>query len=369
MSTVVILGAGQIGTAFNYLLSERIKSDTAKNVFPLTTPFANFKVELWDAVARAGVTHRIDLLQSSTEDIAAALKKVSASHVINTLPFFLNEKVGQAAHDAGCNYIDFTEDDVMAEKVQAIFKDGGLTCAVKCGLAPGYINYLGAHMARLLHRPESLLLCVGALPRHVQAPADLPHKNYNLTWSVDGLVNEYIRPCRVRAGGQVQTVPALTGQCNIFIDGVQFEAAHTSGGIGSLVDDLTHVPDIRYKTLRYPHHYDYIKSIIETHAADHESIKRQFLNDFPYTSSDVIVVYAEVVGRNEDGVLRREVFADRFYGIDGALTAIQTTTAGGGLTILEMMLTGHLSGIVKHTDVDWSSFINTSTASLIYNRR
>jgi saccharopine dehydrogenase-like NADP-dependent oxidoreductase len=362
---VVVLGAGQIGRAIRYILN--------------SGAFTNeFDVHCWDKedVVECGwmkiTTDVVDFEKIDPVSLRLKLEEVHADYVMNALPFHLNINVATAACQAGCNYIDFTEDDVMAATVAGIYANRpDLHCAPKCGLAPGYINYLGHTLVGEIEKPESLTIMVGALPRHTRGA--IPRDNYNLSWSVDGLVNEYIRPCRIRWNGEVREVPALGGQETVRIDGVEYECAMTSGGVGSLVDDLK-VPNVMYKTLRYPGHYDYVRKAVQRHGGDFVRLKAEFLKVFPFCDLDVIVVYAEARGTSE-GRLVKKVVANRFIGVDN-LSAIQSTTAGGGVAVLELMVKSRVKinptnilkpGLIKHTDINLYQFNNTRAGSYFYH--
>lgn len=375
MNNIVIIGAGQIGSAAYKLINERTRVKNAPmtlgdviSTYKLADQtFTDANVYLWDLVLRENVSHVVDVQSIDVAGLTLKLRAVQATHIINAMPFMHNEKIALAARDAGCSYIDFTEDDKMAACVQTIYSSAPhLTCAVKCGLAPGFINYVGHDLAKRIDKPTELMISVGALPRAVASSLD-GAGNYNLSWSVDGLVNEYIRPCSVRMNGKELQISPLTGMQEVIIDGVKYEAAFTSGGIGSLVKELRHIPNVYYKTLRYPGHYAYVKEVVDRHAGEFAPIKKEFLNTFPFCKDDVIVVYAECIGKMNDGTLRKETFAQRFYGAND-LSAIQRTTAGGGVTILELMLKGRLSGMVDHKDIPLGMFRNTETAATTYSR-
>lgn len=359
MTTVAILGAGKIGSAVYKILS-------TTHVYP----YSNARCLVFDANEKSvkdlnpvsGVV--VDFFNEEVDAIAEHFIQSGITHVINALPFFLNEKVAKASAQARCSYIDFTEDDVMADKVQEIYKDTGLNCAVKCGLAPGFINYVGYSLVKELDETKDLTICVGALPRTVSFSPFYPELAYNLTWSVDGLVNEYIRPCRVKTAGEEREILPLRGLTTVILDGTNYEAAYTSGGVGSLVRDLKDVPNVCYKTIRYPGHYGYVSRIIDKHKGDFDAIKKKFQEIFPTTDDDVIVVYAEAIGKL-DGQLTRKTFYNKFYGVD-SLTGIQATTAGSGVAILELMLTEDLNGIINHTDVSLAAFKNTTAFKKCY---
>jgi saccharopine dehydrogenase-like NADP-dependent oxidoreductase len=368
MTKVAIFGAGQIGRAVFQILMNLRHTTSEYN------PYYNISAFVIDANQHSliklpyGNHESIDLTNSSVEDLSKFLQEKKVTHVVNALPFFLNEKVASAAAASKCSYIDFTEDDVMADKVQEIYKGTGLDCAVKCGLAPGFINYVGYNLVDIIDTPDSLMISVGALPRTVSYNIDSPEDSYNLTWSVDGLVNEYIRPCRVRKNGKEQEVAALEGLIKVVLDGDEYEAAYTSGGIGSLVRDLTNVPNVHYMTLRYPGHYNYIKSMVNYTSGDFDKLREIFLNKFPFTDDDIIVVYANALGKDKDGTKIRRTYSNKFYGTDD-LTGIQSTTAGSGVAILELMLSGHLKGIINHSDVNLGRFVETEAFKKYYKTK
>jgi len=356
---VAILGAGQIGRAFYKILSDlspksgqrtSIYSDV--DAFVIDSNRENIEKLVY------GNHILLDLQTSTVQEIAQILTEQQVTHVINALPFSLNEKTASAAVAANCSYIDFTEDDVMADKVQKLFLGTNLNCAVKCGLAPGFINYIGYDLVGKIDTPDSLMISVGALPRNVSYDISHPEHSYNLTWSVDGLVNEYIRPCRIRRNGELMEVPALSNLTKVVLDGVEYEAAYTSGGIGNLARDLMNVPNVSYMTLRYPGHFGYVKEAIKETNNNFIKLRYTFLEKFPFTDDDVIIVYGTVTGKDKNGTLTRRSYSNRFYGVDG-LTGIQATTAGSGVAILELMLEGKLQGVINHRTVSLTDFIST----------
>lgn len=361
MTKVAVLGAGQIGRAV-YKIITTLREET--------TTFSNIDAFVIDSShdnifdLQYGSHYVLDLNNSDVSELAKLLVDQKVTHVINALPFFLNEKAAIASVSAKCHYIDFTEDDVMADKVQSIFKDTDLSCATKCGLAPGFVNYIGYDLVKKLEVPDSLMVSVGALPRMVSFGHNQPEHSYNLSWSVDGLVNEYIRPCRIRKNGVEQEVAPLGNQTKVILDGIEYEAAYTSGGIGSLTKDLENVPNVCYMTLRYPGHYRFVKSVVQEKLNNFDEIKKVFLKKFPFTDDDVIVVYANLIGKNK-GKLSRVSYYNKFYGTDG-LTGIQSTTAGAGVAILELLMNNRISGIINHSNVDIDEFCDTHSFKKYY---
>lgn len=367
MKYVVVFGAGQIGRAVHKMIldlwpHQGMNTENCVNSILVDSSQANLDLNKTGG-CRDNIL--IDLQAATHDEIVKLLQDEKAEFVINALPFSFNEKVATAAAAAKCHYIDFTEDDVMADKVQKIYEGTELTCAVKCGLAPGFINYIGYDLVGKIDTPDSLMISVGALPRTVSYDLLHPENSYNLTWSVDGLVNEYIRPCRVRKNGEVTEIAALGGLTKVILDGVEYEAAYTSGGVGSLARDLVNVPNVCYMTLRYPGHYRYIREVVQETRANFKKLRALFLQKFPFTDDDVIVVYATVTGLDASGALTRRAYSNRFYGVDG-FTAIQSTTAGSGVAMLELILTGIVQGIVDHPSVPLPDFMDTNAVHRYY---
>jgi len=366
---VAILGAGQIGRAVYKIIADLVPGPLDDQLsFPEVEAFVIDSSE--DNIRALGYgTHIVeDLASASVKAISDILVEQKVTHVINALPFTFNEKVASAAALANCSYIDFTEDDIMADKVQKIYKGTELDCAVKCGLAPGFINYIGYDLVGKIDTPDSLMISVGALPRNVSFDVNHPESSYNLSWSVDGLVNEYIRPCRIRRNGELMEVPALGNLTTVVLDGIEYEAAYTSGGVGSLARDLAHVPNVAYMTLRYPGHYRYIRAVVQELHASFDKIKKLFQDKFPYTDDDVIVVYANALGKDKNGNTVRRSYSNKFYGTNG-LTGIQSTTASAGVAMLELMLASKVKGIINQTDVLLNDFTSTRAFKSYYITR
>ncbi|MFV9924501.1 MAG: hypothetical protein AB8U93_01780 [Francisella endosymbiont of Hyalomma scupense] len=71
----------------------------------------------------------------------------------------------------------------------------------------------------------------GALPLNV-----LNTLQYGLTWSTEGLINEYAKQCEAIVDGEKRTLAALADIEEIKIDGFTYKAFNTSGGISSMIE-------------------------------------------------------------------------------------------------------------------------------------
>jgi saccharopine dehydrogenase-like NADP-dependent oxidoreductase len=114
-------------------------------------------------------------------------------------------------------------------------------------------------LAKKFDSLQNLHLRVGALPTY---PSN--QLKYNLTWSTDGLINEYCNPCEAIVEGQLVQVPPLEELDNFSLDGVDYEAFNTSGGLGTLCDTLAgKVCNLHYRSVRYPGHRDIMKMLLQ----------------------------------------------------------------------------------------------------------
>ena len=153
--------------------------------------------------------------------------------MISAAPFQVTTGIAEAAVAAGAHYFDLTEDVTSARAVRRLAADARSVLMPQCGLAPGFVSVVASSLAASFDKLRSVSLRVGALP---QFPSNA--LKYNLTWSTDGLINEYCNPCEAIVDGELRQVPALEELEALSFDGVAYEAFNTSGGLGSLCDTL-----------------------------------------------------------------------------------------------------------------------------------
>ena len=195
---------------------------------------------------------------------------------------------------------------------------------------------------------------VGALPVY---PTNA--LKYNLTWSTDGLINEYCNPCEAIIDSRLHETLALEEVEAFSLDGVAYEAFNTSGGLGTLCETLEgRVENLNYKTVRYPGHRDIVKMLIrDLRLGQRREILKDVLEEsVPMTHQDVVLVFVTVSGMR-DGRLTQESFAKKIYSktIGGKLySAIQVTTAAGICAMVDMMREGALpkQGFVRQEEAD-----------------
>ncbi|HYG45288.1 MAG TPA: saccharopine dehydrogenase C-terminal domain-containing protein, partial [Bordetella sp.] len=262
--------------------------------------------------------------------------------VLNALPFHHAVAVAGLCARQGVHYFDLTEDVASTHAIDALAQDARAVLMPQCGLAPGFIGIVGNDLARRFDSLLDLRMRVGALPRY---PTNA--LRYNLTWSTEGLINEYCNPCEAIADGQLASVAPLEGYETFALDGVEYEALNTSGGLGTLPRTLAgKARNVDYKSIRYPGHCAIMKLLLnDLRLRDRRELLQDILeNAIPATGQDVIVILAAASGYRH-GQLLQESYSTRIYGdtVDGhALSAIQRSTAAGICTALDLVAQGTL---------------------------
>ncbi|MFI5356490.1 MAG: saccharopine dehydrogenase family protein [Opitutales bacterium] len=290
--------------------------------------------------------------------------------IVSAAPYFLNRAIAQAGADAGVSYFDLTEDVETTRFVRALAarKGNRATFMPQCGLAPGAINIVGGSLAGSLTAVRQCKLRVGALPDNTTNLM-----KYYLSWSTAGLINEY---CQVGEalyrGAQVTTMP-LDGLERINIDGTEYEAFNTSGGVATMCETFAgKVQELNYKTMRYPGHRDLMRFLLHdlNLAPRQELVTQIFDQEVALTESDVVIFYVSVVGHDREGRLKQRSFLKKIRGatVQGRrLNAIQLTTAAGLSAVLELFARRRLGpGFVKQESVALPDFLGTKWGARVY---
>jgi saccharopine dehydrogenase-like NADP-dependent oxidoreductase len=351
MRRVLLLGAGKIGRMIARFLMDSgdydlLVGDVSEVALERIAKLTGAKTRVIDAGNPAA--------------LASAMKGYST--VISALSFHHNPTVARAALKNGLSYFDLTEDVATSDAVAEIAESAadGQIFMPQCGLAPGFISIVANDLIKWFERIETVKMRVGALP---QFPTG--ELKYNLTWSTDGLINEYCNPCEaIHAGRKIDVLP-LEGLENFSLDGVRYEAFNTSGGLGTMCDTLVgQVRELNYKTVRYVGHRDLMKVLVdELRLSQHrEQFKEILERAVPVTFQDVVVTFCTVTGLRK-GLLVQKSDARKIYHQqigDELWSAIQITTAAGICAVLDLHVAGRLPrrGLVKQEQVTMEDFLS-----------
>jgi saccharopine dehydrogenase-like NADP-dependent oxidoreductase len=348
MKDVAVIGAGKIGSTVAQLLAAT----------------GDYSVTLVDRSAEVLATRdRDERVHAVSVDVEDSLKLVELLNgkfaVLNAAPFHLTTVIAEAALAARTHYLDLTEDVASTHRVKALAANAPVAFIPQCGLAPGFVSIVAFDMAKRFETLDSVRLRVGALPQY---PSNA--LNYNLTWSTDGVINEYCEPCEAIVNGVRRDVPPLEEKEEFSLDGVTYEAFNTSGGLGTLADTLEgKVRNLNYRTIRYPGHAAIMRALLnDLRLRDRREVLKDILEHaVPTTLQDVVIIFVTVSGRIH-GKLVQETYANKIYSreVEGrTLSAIQITTAAAICTVLDLLAGGELppKGFIRQEDIPLKVFL------------
>jgi|WetSurMetagenome_2_1015567.scaffolds.fasta_scaffold51102_3 lysine 6-dehydrogenase len=339
----LVLGAGMMGSAAAFDLAnaapdvEVILSDinlqkatrAAKTIGSNVTPM------------RVDVNNHADLVKAMT----------GCSAIISAVTYSVNVQITRAAIEAGVHLCDLGgNNDVVRRQIglDSDAKARGITVLPNCGLAPGLINILAVSGSKQFDEIDSIHLRVGGLPQNPRPPL-----NYQIVFSVEGLINEYVEPAEVIRDGQIKRIDSMAE-----LEAIRFpepfgelEAFNTSGGLSTLTQYFSgKVKNLDYKTIRYKGHCERIQTLLDLGFATSEpmmvggSVKtnREFFADLlrkklDFGDKDVVLARATITGTS--GAAQKSLayeFVD-YFDEKTSITAMMRTTAYP-TTIIAMML-------------------------------
>ena len=350
ISKVCVLGAGKIGGAIARLLHYSGRYDVVVGDVSAAA-LSKLSMQLPVKVVQLDVTNHDAIVQAIS----------GCRAVVSACTFDLNEGIAVAALVAGVSYFDLTEDVATTHAVRAIAEKAvdGQIFMPQCGLAPGFIGILAHDLCRGFEKLDRVKMRVGALPLY---PENL--LKYNLTWSTDGLINEYCNPCQAIRKGELATLQPLEGLETFALDGVDYEAFNTSGGLGTLCETLAgSVTELDYKTVRYTGH-QYLMTFLLQGLQLHrrrDLVKELLEAAVPCTHQDVVLTFCTVTGwrdgRYEQIADARKVYHGEIHGLPAS--SIQITTATSLCAVLDLHTMDKLPerGFVRQEDVALGDFL------------
>lgn len=341
---VVVLGAGHIGQSVANTLHD--SGDYRVTVID------NNQSALHSLSLRSIATLHLDINNSSL--LANALK--GARIVANALPHYCALQIATIAKEQGCHYFDLTEDVAATKGIRALAKGADTAFMPQCGLAPGFIGIAAHALALKFDRLIDLKMRVGALPIYPTNSI-----KYNLTWSVDGLINEYCQPCEALKSGAYVTLPPMEGLESLCVDGIEYEAFNTSGGLSTICETLAgRVENIDYKTIRYPGHCAIMKILLNEFrlSESKEMLRHIMVNSIPSTNQDVVIILVIGTGYIE-GRLVELVHSTKVIASAKA-SAIQITTVAGICAAIDMFCNKQLpqQGFIRQEDISLGTFLS-----------
>jgi saccharopine dehydrogenase-like NADP-dependent oxidoreductase len=232
---------------------------------------------------------------------------------VGALPSRLGFGAMQAAIEAKRPIVDvsFSVEDPLALDADA--RAAGVSIFPDCGLAPGLTHLCAGHAAAD-GMPEEITMYVGGVSQDRTRPY-----GYVVTWSLEDLLEEYLRPARVVREGRRTVLPPFADLDRVQVPGVGEMESFLSDGLRTIIATMPDVRTMSERTLRWPGHAEAVQPLVES---------GHFLQEFREKCSAQpprdLVAMMTVVRRGMK--VQRATLIDRF---DEAsqLTAMARTTA------------------------------------------
>lgn len=264
---MLVLGAGLQGSACAYDLLQdpqvtevRLADLHVDHIPPFLTPY---------------VGHRLIPTPLDVRDrVAVSSLMRDAVAVMSAIPYYFNEMLAGLAVEAGAHFCDLggnTEIVFRQKELDAQARAKGVSVVPDCGVAPGMVNILAQYGIEQLDTVDSVRIYVGGLPQHPEPPL-----NYQIVYSLEGVLDYYTTLSWVLRGGQRTQVKALSELETVSFPAPvgELEAFHTAGGLSTLAFRYEgKIPTMEYKTLRYPGHARIMEAIRDLGLLDLEPIE------------------------------------------------------------------------------------------------
>lgn len=351
MRNVLVMGAGKIGSLIAFLFAYS----------------NNYSVYLADnqpqVASMQKLTHLpnfsyLELDAHDREAISATIQKNNIEAIISSLPFTSTLSIAKVAAENQIHYFDLTEDVKTTQAIHELSANTTKAFVPQCGLAPGFISIIAQHIMHQFEKLDTVKMRVGALPINVSNEL-----KYALTWSTDGLINQYGNVCHAIENGKKVALQPLEGLEKINLDGLDYEAFNTSGGIGSLGDSYyKKIVNLSYKTIRYPGHCEKMKFLMNDLRMneDRETLKRIMEHAIPRTYQDVVLVYVSASGWQHNQFIEKN-YVKKFYpknigGVEWG--AIQLTTACSLCSVVDLVFSNQekYHGFIRQEQFDFNAF-------------
>ncbi len=346
---ILVLGAGRMGLGAVFDLAHNSPGVEAVTV-------ADFDFERAEQVAKTVNSEKVTAHQIDVSNVSEVVELMRAhDSAISCVNYWYNAELSKAAIATATNFCDLGGNNYIVDEQLALdeeAKAAGINIIPDCGLAPGMVSVLAMHGAKRFDETQEIHIRVGGLPQNPKPPLD-----YQLVFSVEGLINEYIETARVIRDGRIAEVASMTEIENLsFDDFPPLEAFQTSGGTSTLPDTfLGRIKELDYKTIRYAGHCEKFKTMIDLGLCSSEEIVVDYqkinprkvfgellTQNLPADEPDYVLIRLEFVGKSggETKRLRYDIVDRQDEATN--LSAMMRTTAFPASIIAQMMAKGEV---------------------------
>lgn len=273
---IAVIGGGRLGEA----VARTLQSSEAYRA----TVFESEETRLRDLTSR-GIDCR-DVGPSLRTALERHLEGVSA--VVSVASASVAPEIARLAREAGCHYVDATEDIAARTAVTDLARESDTCFAIGCGLAPGLISALLEDVILRSGENAEITAYVGVLP---EAPTN--RLGYANIWGLDGLMAEYFGACKALVGSRITELPPLDRHEQLMVLEQEFEAFTTAGSLDEIVERYQgKLRGLVFKTLRHPGHLDLIRFLLDDlRLSDRRYMFRNLMmNGLPQITDDMVVI-------------------------------------------------------------------------------
>jgi lysine 6-dehydrogenase len=341
---VIVLGSGKIGSI--------MAREFASSVEGAKITMAD--IDEGRAKSAASVITGSDWVTIDTTDYDDLVEKIRGyDMVLGALPGDYGYMSIKASIEAGANMVDisYTVEDPLG--LDAMAKEKGVTVVPDCGVAPGLSNILVGYAASRLDTVKTAHFMVGGIPEK-----PVPPLGYTITWSADGLVDEYVRDVSIIKGGKKVTVPALSGLEEIEFPGVGTLESFYTDGLRTLANSIEGVESMWEKTLRYPGHVEKVRLLRDLGFFDDKTVKTLVGEVSPkYVTArlfertlwmpevgDLLAMRIEVSGKSGGKDKTYEYRLVDYFNHETGVSAMARTTGYTAAIVAAMMAKGKIDG-------------------------
>jgi len=270
---------------------------------------------------------------------------------LSAVPYYYNLEVAKAAIGARANMCDLGGHTGIVRKQLLLDRkaaDAGISIVPDCGLGPGMSATLAVYGMEMLDSTDEVYIWDGGLPQNPRPPF-----NYLLTFSFEGLINEYSGKAVYLRGGEIVEVPCIEELEIIEFPSLgKLEAFTTSGGTSTCPWTFKgKLKVFQNKTLRYPGSYAQLKTMRDLGLFNERGIKvggvkvapRRVLQALyePHVKlageKDVVALRVKCVGRKSDQPAEVVLELLDYYDNETQFSAMERTT-GWSASIVAIMM-------------------------------
>ncbi len=345
----LVIGAGMMGSAMAYDLAHSPGVDLVL--------LADINEERAQQVA-SSIGGNVKACRIDTNNMKDVIQLMRQANVaIGATSYTHNVGLTKAAIEAKIHFCDLGGNmDVVYEqmKLNDLARAANVLILPNCGLAPGMACVIAAGGAKKFDTVNAIHIRVGGLPQHPQPPL-----NYQLVFSAEGLINEYLEPAEAIRNGELQQLESMTD-----LEDLEFpppfnklEAFNTSGGISTLTGMYKgKINNLDYKTIRYKGHCEKFKMLLDLGFASAEPImvgnsvrtarelfEEMLRRKLPANGPDVVLTRVTIKGTMSGSPKTLAYEMVDYYDDTVKITSMMRTTAFPTSIIAQMVVDGTIS--------------------------